>query len=145
MATSYIIRELDCVTDFENGFRETLGSLSPTDASAQSIRYSYRISRDQNTHKTYVADLDGQVVGTVSLLLEHKLSRDCRPVAHVEDVAVHPSFSGQGIGLALVKYAVEQAKTFKCRKVILDCKQDLVDFYAKAGFFVAGVAMRMDL
>lgn len=139
------IRELNLDTDLENGFRDSLGALSPTDAPDHSIRLSYIFSRDSVTHKTYVAVSNGRIIGTASLLIEHKLSRNCKPVGHVEDVAVHPDFHGRGIGFALVEFVVEKCKEFECRRVILDCDPTLVEFYEKAGFVRNGVAMRMEL
>lgn len=139
-----IIRPLNLDKDLENGFRESLSALSPVQQGFGPISTADYI-RSHARVMTYVAELEDKIVGTASLLIEHKLSRECRPVGHLEDVAVHPSFKSMGIGLALVEYVVARAKMFGCRKVILDCDSSLVEFYGKAGFSEFGVAMRMDL
>ena len=40
----------------------------------------------------------------------------------------------KGIGTALVRHAVEQARRLACYKVILNCQGDRVGFYTRLGF-----------
>lgn len=131
-------------SDIDAGFRDSLESLCPARAPTPQISTSLFI-RKNTRHHTYVACLDGKVVGTASLLIETKLSRDCRPAGHIEDVAIHPDYHGRGIGLKLVEHLLLMARSNGCYKVILDCDEETAPFYEKAGFYVNGVAMRYDV
>ena len=49
-------------------------------------------------------------------------------------MAVRAGFEKQGIGLRLVEAAIEEAKREGCFVVRLDCSDETIGFYAKAGF-----------
>lgn len=94
---------------------------------------------------TYGYFEDGRLVGTISLFIEQKFIHQGGWVGHIEDVAVRADCGGRGIGQALVSHTVEKCRYRGCYKVILDCAENLVGFYGKAGFHEAGVCMRLDL
>jgi glucosamine-phosphate N-acetyltransferase len=129
--------------DLPSGFLESLASLSQvglTPAEAAEVQ-RYRLRQDI---KTYVARLDGRVVGTASLLVERKFIHRGGKVGHIEDVAVHRDLQLKGIGTQLVKHATEEARKLGCYKVILDCFERLAPFYARLGYRVFNVGMRND-
>ena len=95
--------------------------------------------------RTFVAIIDNKVAGAISILLEHKYGHDAKLVAHIEDVVVNDNCRSKGIGLALVRYAIETARMCNCYKVVLNCKESLVPFYEKAGLYNSTVGMRIDL
>lgn len=116
-----------------------LGTVSVPDTAAafrDMIRCGTRI---------FVALVDGQIVGTASLALDHKLIHSCGTVGRIEDVAVLPEHQGKGIGSALVGHLIDQARQAGCYKVILYCDDDLEPFYGRFGFKRHGIAMRVDL
>ena len=93
----------------------------------------------------YVAYIDDQIVGTVTLLIEDKIIHGGSAVGHIEDVVVHSNYRKLNIGRLLINYCVELAKERGCYKVILDCDNNNIPFYEKCGFKVKGVCMRYDL
>ena len=58
---------------------------------------------------------------------------------------MHPGYKDQGVGRALVRHAVAEAKQLGCYKVILSCYEDLVPYYERLGFRRHDVGMRIDL
>ena len=66
-------------------------------------------------------------------MYEHKI-RYYKPKAYIEDVAVSRDYRGLGLGKEIVEYCVGVAKKRKCYKMVLSCKDDLVDFYKSLGF-----------
>jgi glucosamine-phosphate N-acetyltransferase len=54
-------------------------------------------------------------------------------------------FEGHGIGSALINHALHFARTVGCYKVVLDCSDNNISFYQKAGFRVHETSMRYDL
>lgn len=128
----------------ENGFREALGALSPTVAHFEAIARSDYIRKMSNcwTFVCIDTELADRVVGTISVVFEPKLSRQCRYVAHIEDVAVAPDQQGRGIGKFMVSYAEAFAISRGVRSIVLTCADERVGFYEELGFKNDGVAMR---
>jgi glucosamine-phosphate N-acetyltransferase len=65
--------------------------------------------------------------------------------AHLEDVVVDENWRGEGVGQALVKRAIETAKSFNCYKIMLTCYPKTTPFYEKLGFEQHALEMRMNL
>ncbi|CAJ1030412.1 putative Acetyltransferase (GNAT) family/Acetyltransferase (GNAT) domain containing protein [Leishmania utingensis] len=86
-----------------------------------------------------------QILGTASLIVEPKFTRGGKCVGHVEDVVTHPERRGQGIGRKLLSNLVEIAGASNCYKVILDCTDDMVAYYCKAGFRKCENQMRLNI
>lgn len=130
--------------DIDEDFLTTLNTLSVVNLSVEEAKkvYQDRISRNV---RTVIAVVNGRVVGTATLLLERKFIHKGGMAGHIEDVAVHPTFQGQGIGKALIDHLVELARSRGCYKVVLDCQDQLQEFYSKCGFTRAQLQMRIDL
>ena len=97
-----IIRKI-IESDLENGFLESLDNLREVSNlehnSAKSILEG--ILENEN-HIVHVAELDGKIVGSTTLLIEQKFIHEGGFVGHIEDVVVKKEFEGQGIGMKLV-------------------------------------------
>lgn len=132
--------------DLHAGLLDVLSQLSPnTGAPPRETEQVFRWLLDSPDYRVWVAVEGGEVVGSVRVLFERKLTRDCGVVAHVEDVVVTTAVRGSGVGALLVKAAVREANDRGCYKVILDCTEANVAFYEKCGFHRHEVGMRMDL
>ena len=112
----------------------------------------YDLCRLQNK-RVFVAELDGKVVGTASMLMEDKVNRGTNPktnrfycVAHIEEVVVDEEYRGKDVGLKLMEYCINYAKLAEAYKVILDCDEEKNgEFYKKCGFRPTERQFRMDL
>lgn len=76
----------------------------------------------------------GPLVGTASVLIEHKALRGGSSVGHIEDVVVDADFRGAKLGQRLVETLAAVCKDRGCYKVILDCGETNVGFYERCGF-----------
>ena len=85
-------------------------------------------------HIIHVAEIDGKIVGSTTLLIEQKFIHDGGTVGHIEDVVVSKEYEGRGVGIKLVTSLLEVASAKNCYKTILDCKDELIPFYEKIGF-----------
>jgi len=137
------IRECTAL-DLGNGFLDTLANLADVDMTTEQAREVFR-SRLRNGIRTYVALIDDQIVGTITLLVERKFIHRGGVVGHIEDVAVHPEYQKRGVASALVRHATEEARGLGCYKVILNCFDHLVAFYERLGFRRHDNGMRIDL
>jgi glucosamine-phosphate N-acetyltransferase len=137
-----IIRPLE-VRDFEHGFMEALNSLAPVDLTPAEAVAIWR-QRTADGIFTVVADLEGDVVGTASLLIERKFIHRGGRVGHIEDVAVRSDSWGKGVGSELVRHLTHIASGKGCYKVILNCHDHMVAFYGKLGFRRHDSGLRFD-
>ena len=139
-----IIRKI-IESDLENGFLESLDNLREASNlehnSAKSILEG--ILENEN-HIVHVAELDGKIVGSTTLLIEQKFIHEGGFVGHIEDVVVKKEFEGQEIGMKLVLSLLDVANEKKCYKTILNCEDELIPFYEKIGFKQKSNEMRFD-
>ena len=134
-------------------FLDTLSILRPTNLTVEEATELWIMS--WQLRGVYVAVTDElpngnpacceRVVGTATLLIEQKFIRHGGFCGHIEDVAVHPEYQGQGIGKSLVQRLIDVAKKRGCYKMILDCSEELVPFYKKVGFHESDRHMRLDI
>ena len=110
-------------SDIDNGFLESLDSLrNASDLNKDTARDILKKIIENPDHVIHVAEVDGKVVGSTTLLIEQKFIHKGGKVGHIEDVVVSKEFEGRGIGIKLVTSLLEVAKTENCYKTILDCK-----------------------
>jgi len=139
-----IIRELR-KEDLMNGFLTTLDSLRQTSDIEQSkAEKIFEEINSNSDHIIVVAESDGKIVGTATILIELKFIHGGGLVGHIEDVVVDKNSQGQKIGEKIMKYLIEFAKNRGCYKTILDCTDDVKPFYEKLGFKHIANELRFD-
>ncbi|USX51461.1 GNAT family N-acetyltransferase [Lentzea sp. HUAS12] len=95
-----------------------------------------------------VADIGGEVVGTLQLTFTSGLSRLGMTRATVEAVRVRSDQRGNGLGADLVRWAVDEARARGCGMVQLTTDASRVDahrFYERLGFSASHVGMKLSL
>jgi glucosamine-phosphate N-acetyltransferase len=139
-----IIRELK-KEDLWNGFLTSLDSLS--EASNIDKNKADTVFEKINSNPDYiiaVAEIDGKIVGSTTLLIESKFIHNGGLVGHIEDVVVDKNHQGQKIGEKIMKFLIEISKKRGCYKTILDCTDEVKPFYEKLGFKQVASEMRLD-
>ena len=139
-----IIRELR-KEDIQKGFLTTLDSLRSTSGidKEKAMKIFDKINSNPD-HIIAVAEIDGVIVGSTTLLIEPKFIHNGGVVGHIEDVVVKKDYQGQKIGEKIMKYLLEIAKNRGCYKTILDCTDDVKPFYEKLGFKQIANELRFD-
>jgi len=139
-----IIREIE-EGDLEKGFLETLDFLrNASDLDKNKANEILKKIKQNPNHIIYVAIDNKKIVGSTTLLIEQKFIHDGGLVGHIEDVVVRKDYEGKGIGIKLVTSMLERAKEKNCYKTILDCKDDVKQFYERIGFKRESNGMRYD-
>jgi len=139
-----IIREIE-EDDLEKGFLETLDFLrNASNLDKNKAREILKKIKQNTNHIIYVAIDNKKIVGSTTLLIEQKFIHDGGLVGHIEDVVVRKDYEGKGIGIKLVTSMLERAKEKNCYKTILDCKDDVKQFYERIGFKRESNGMRYD-
>lgn len=138
------IREIE-ESDLEKGFLETLDFLrNASDLDKNKANEILKKIKQNPNHIIYVAIDNKKIVGSTTLLIEQKFIHDGGLVGHIEDVVVRKDYEGNGIGIKLVTSLLERAKEKNCYKTILDCKDDVKQFYERIGFKRESNGMRYD-
>ena len=139
-----IIREIQ-ESDLEKGFLECLDNLKiASDLEKDSAKNILNSILDDSNHIIHIAELDGKIVGSTTLLIEQKFIHKGGFVGHIEDVVVREGFERKQIGKRIIESLLEIAKNRGCYKTILDCKDDVKEFYEKIGFKHESNCMRFD-
>jgi len=99
-------------------------------------------------HELLVAEDEGEVIGTMVLLIVPNLSHGALPWAVVENVVVDQRYRRQGIGKLLMKYAIARARKAGCYKVQLlsnKKRREAHRFYQALGFETSAYGFRLYL
>ena len=129
--------------DIEKGFLKSLDSLrKASDLDKEVAKDILKKIISNPVHIIHVAEDNGKIVGSTTLLIEQKFIHNGGYVGHIEDVVVSKEFEGRGIGIKLVTSLLEIANTRNCYKTILDCKDELIPFYERIGFKQESKQMR---
>lgn len=131
--------------DLRKGFLESISNLFKVGLTAEEAENTYERIRDNPVYRIFVAELNGEIVGAITLLVEQKFILNGARFGYVEDMAVKKCFEKRGIGKRLLEAAMEEAKKEGCFVVRLDCSDETIGFYAKAGFKKKPHVHRMQL
>lgn len=104
----------------------------------------------QNTrdYDIYVAVIDGEPRAMFTLLSVQDLSHNMPRVAIISNVVVDADLRGQGVGHAMIKFALDVARSAGCDKMMLtsNLKREAAHrFYLDLGFKQHGLSFYYDL
>ncbi len=88
-------------------------------------------------HELVVAEEDGEVIGTLVLLIVPNLAHGALPWALVENMIVDRQRRHRGLGKLLMDYAITRARDAGCYKITLSSdkrRPDAHRFYRSVGF-----------
>lgn len=106
-----------------------------------------QIDTDSN-HQLIVADLNGEVIGTLHLMFLPSISFQGRLRAQVESVRVDRKCQNRGIGSEMMKWAINRARERGAHVVQLTThktRQDAHRFYERLGFKGSHLGMKLDV
>lgn len=150
-APAHVILEL-CSSNADSlweGFLRLLREFRPADIDLEAFKriLATRLATRTRTYVLCGVWRDGvkTVVGTASLVLDHKFINDGGVVGFVEDVVVAAAHRRRGYGRALLERIQREAKALGLYKLVLTCGQENIGFYESCGFRVAETQMRWDV
>lgn len=98
--------------------------------------------------RVILAVLDGDVVGCLQLNILHGVSQQGQSRAQVEGVRVDSTCRGAGIGAAMMRHAMAEARIAGCAILQLTTRADRTEaqaFYARLGFVHSHAGMKLTL
>jgi len=99
-------------------------------------------------YHVYVAEADGEIVGTFALAIMDNLAHRGRKSGLIEDVVVSQSSQGRGVGKQMMMFAIETCREKACYKVCLSSnlkRQNAHKFYEGIGFKIHGYSFLTEL
>jgi len=99
-------------------------------------------------HRVVVAELDGEIAGTMQISYLPGIGFGGRWRAQVEAVRVRRELRNRGIGAQMMQWAIDQARARGCFLVQLTTNQKRIDaqrFYRRLGFQASHVGMKLYL
>lgn len=105
------------------------------------------IDADPN-NELVVAEIDGEVVGTLQLMYLPSLSYHGGTRAQIESVRVAQGLRGRGIGAGMMNWAIKRARQRGCHLMQLtthNSREDAHRFYERLGFTKSHIGMKMNL
>ena len=106
-----------------------------------------QINSDPN-HELIVAELNGEVIGTLHLMFLPSISYQGGLRAQVESVRVDKRFQSQGIGSQMMQWTMQRARQRKAHVVQLTTHKSRLDahrFYERLGFKGSHLGMKISL
>jgi GNAT superfamily N-acetyltransferase len=106
-----------------------------------------QINHDSN-HELIVAELHGEVIGTLHLIFIPSVSYQGGLRAQVESVRVDKSYQSRGIGSEMMRWTIERAKERGAHIVQLTThksREDAHRFYERLGFKGTHLGMKLNL
>ena len=106
-----------------------------------------QINNDPN-HELIVAELDGEVIGTLHLIFIPSISYQGKLRAQVESVRVERKFQSRGIGTKMMLWAIDRAKLRDAHIMQLTTHHTRADahrFYERLGFKGSHLGMKLSL
>ena len=114
----------------------------------QSYYTAFEAIESDPNQELIVAELDGEVIGTLQMMFLPSISYQGRTRAQVESVRIVRQLRGQGIGADMMKWAIERARQRGCHMMQLTSHKSRTDahrFYEKLGFTQSHVGMKINL
>jgi GNAT superfamily N-acetyltransferase len=127
---------------------DDLGGSRESPEDVEAYQKSFAVLDADPAHLLAVADLDGEVVGTFHLTVLPGVARRGMTRALIESVHVPSDHRGQGVGSAMMRWAVDESRARGCGLVQLTsnaARTDAHRFYERLGFKPSHVGFKLPL
>lgn len=109
---------------------------------------AFREMENDPNNELIVAELNGEVVGTLQLIFNPSLNYQGGKRCTMESVRVDERFRGQEIGREMMLWAIERTRSEGCVSMQLTMhgeRKDAHQFYENLGFSASHVRMKLKL
>jgi glucosamine-phosphate N-acetyltransferase len=119
-------------------------TFTPDISNTEFVTTILQISKIGDIIIAYHFDIEKQeliIVGSGTIIYEPKIIHGCKSCGHIEDIVVHKNYRKHGIAKNIIEKLFDNGKKNNCYKIILDCNDELENFYKKIGFEIKGLQM----
>jgi glucosamine-phosphate N-acetyltransferase len=129
-------RQLE-IEDYNKNYFDLLSQLTIAGKpDFEEYKQIYKEMHSDKLNKVFVVEdiTLSKVIANINCHVEQKLIRNLGKVCHIEEFIIDSEYRNKKIGNQLLQLAVTYAKEIKCYKIILNCSDNVVEFYEKNGF-----------
>ena len=119
-------------SDYES-FMKLLNEFRETSLTQAEFSLIHRMTKSNSEIWLLIND-DNSIVGTATILYEHKFIHNGGIVGHIEDLVIKESCRGRGYGKYLLEFLRDRSEKKGCYKIVLNSEKNTEKFYKKAGF-----------
>ena len=132
----YTIRKLN-INDYINYTTHIQSNITET-------LYTHFINNILNeNHHIVVIEYESRIIGSGTLLIEHKMTYGGCKMGHIENILVNENMRGKKIGSMLINFLTNIAKQYNCYRIDLTCTSGLKHFYFSNGFINENLSLTM--
>ena len=135
------IKDINITQKFYNEFINLVKTFRDTNINYNEfIKYIEDLS---NFHDIFllIDEESENIIGCVTILLEQKLIHNLNFVCHIEDFIINNNYKNKGFGSIILTHIKEYAKKKNCYKIILNCNNNIKEFYIKNNFISKNIEM----
>ncbi|XP_042193977.1 glucosamine 6-phosphate N-acetyltransferase [Callorhinchus milii] len=133
-----VLRPL-CTVDFNRGLFDLLSQLTKV-GEVTTEQFLKKFEHMKQTGDYYIVVIEDtkleQIIGSATLLIEHKFIHSCAKRGRIEEVIVRDECRGKQLGKLLIAVLTLLSKKLNCYKTTLECLPKNTAFYEKFGFKV---------
>lgn len=129
-------------------YRELAGAYNLDNCSAAKENDVWDILSKDPRQYLLVAENDGVIIGTLTVIVIPNIGHGCRPWAAVENVIVDETCRGMGVGNRLMAEATRLCREFGCYKIILSSnlvRRQAHAFYRRLGWRQSHIGFSVEL
>jgi len=86
---------------------------------SESLASTWRNICKNDNHAVIVAEENGKIVSSCTVVIIENLTHDNRPFAIIENVVTHENYRKKGLATQCIEYACEFARVHNCYKIML--------------------------
>lgn len=126
--------------DFKN-YIHLISQFRPIEIEIDTEMFNTLYDRIFTNSEIYVAVFDNKLIGSITVIYEHKFIHNLSIYAHIEDVIVDENYRHMKIGSQLLNHVKKIAKSKNCFKLSLVCNDMVKPFYLNNNFEERGLNM----
>ncbi len=97
---------------------------------SQKLADTWRNICNCDNHAVIVAEENGKIVSSCTVVIVENLTHDNRPFAIIENVVTHEKYRRKGLASQCIEYACEYARLQNCYKIMLMSSSQNIDAHA---------------
>tara|TARA_B100001063_G_C16736162_1_gene542133 strand:+ start:1078 stop:1491 length:414 start_codon:yes stop_codon:yes gene_type:complete len=97
-------------------------------------QFEHTLSKLKNNIEIWVLEENGILISSGTIIFEDKFIHNISVCGHIEDIIVKKEWRQKGYSKILINHLVKQCEEKGCYKIILDCVNELNEYYSKFGF-----------
>lgn len=137
MITLRRVYDIDKLIQWRSEVIKHVFGIMPDDALLEANRKYYEQHIPDGSHRAIIAEIDGMEGGCGSICLGDELPSPDNPsgrCAYLMNIYVRDSFRERGVGHAIVRNLVDEARGLGCGKIYLETTEQGRGLYESLGF-----------